>query len=167
MTVALQWRYMEVSDPDARPSLEPHPYLEDFEPRDPAKTWFTFRVEIGPADEDGADVFYGRFATVAAMKENEKEITQPHWSLPDHVIVMPAYSYEGFAGRMAEILKSCEDKTWLHSVRNLMKYFQWEFAGMHVANEGDFDADGNVTPQGRARQNEIEPLPWERADWVE
>ena len=98
------------------PDLEEGQY-----PEDPADCAVLLEAEIGPSDEDGADLFNFVVVTHRFLARE----AEPRWVRGQ--LVVPEFSWKAARDSLSKLLLSCSGNTWSEVSEKLSRYLHWEY----------------------------------------
>ena len=120
-------RWAWVFDKKMKPLLKgqdciDHDPIESWRPEDPAVVDYWLCLHIGPAEGQGADLFYVNvLSELAASTLPEEELARRK------KIVVPQYSWPAVMSAVDQILRASEGPDWAMIAEKLMRKFDWEF----------------------------------------
>src|SRR5207249_1355541 len=98
-----------------------HDPIESWRPEDPAVVDYWLCLHIGPAEEEGADLFYVNvLSELAARTLSEEELTRRK------KIVVQQYSWPAVMSALDQILRSSGGSDWVAIAEKLRTKFDWE-----------------------------------------
>lgn len=99
-----------------------HDPIEVWQPVDPLQVDYQLCLHIGPADSQGADLFYVRvLSDVAARQLDARELAR------EKKIVVEDYSWSGVMRAVDDILREIYGSSWDEIAQKLRQRFDWEF----------------------------------------
>ena len=97
--------------------------LKGWNPKSLEEIFISLDLEIGPADDDGINLFYVTLATPEALRKYRSgPILVEH-----RTIVIERYNYEDVLKGLNDIVRKCERNTWDECCAVLQRFFQWEY----------------------------------------
>lgn len=99
-----------------------HDPIDEWIPSSDTEVFYYLCLHIGPADNEGADLFNVQVVTPLAINEHNLGKT-----LSKYKIVVNPYSWDNVLSVLNEILYNCEGVNWNQQASQLSKYFDWEF----------------------------------------
>ena len=99
-----------------------HDPIEAWQPADPAHVDYWLCLHIGPAGQQGAELFYVNILSeVAARQLDTGEFAKRR------KIVLKDYSWSAVMHAIDDILRQVEGSSWSEITRKLNQKFDWEF----------------------------------------
>jgi hypothetical protein len=99
-----------------------HDPIESWQPKDSAEVDYWLCLHIGPADENGAEMFYVNvLSELAAGRLSEDELTRRK------KIIIKEYSWAAVKDAVGKILCSVDGPNWTVIATKLSDSFDWEF----------------------------------------
>ncbi|HBQ20134.1 MAG: Imm8 family immunity protein [Sandaracinaceae bacterium] len=96
-----------------------------WEPESDADVCFLLQIEIGPAGEEGADVFDCMVATPEGLRKLERP-GQPVIATRA-LLVFSSFSWTELFRVLDRLIASCEGHSWVETCDRLQRYFRWEY----------------------------------------
>ena len=97
-----------------------------WEAEDPSDVAILVEVEIGEEGQPEADVFQVMLVTPKGLERMAATKSEPV-ILDRALVVMREVSAPAFEEWLSSTLKKCAADTWVATVLNLQRYFQWEY----------------------------------------
>ena len=104
-----------------------HDPIDAWRPKNSEVVDYWLCLHIGPAEKEGADLFYVRVLSGSTG----------YASADGKMIVVSDYSWTAVLSRIEEIVSKSDGDNWNAVAKKLSEHFDWEF-------------DGYVEPKGRA-----------------
>ncbi|MHA3774823.1 Imm8 family immunity protein [Verrucomicrobiota bacterium sgz303538] len=98
-----------------------HDPIDRWMPESDADVYYSLCLHIGPADKEGADLFYVDVATPQAINEHNCGKQRRR-----RIVVNP-YSWENVLNEVHTTLEKCAGNNWSEQSELLAKHFDWEF----------------------------------------
>ena len=99
-----------------------HDPIEAWQPADPVHVDYQLCLHIGPADKQGADLFYVNILSeVSASELDAAELARRK------KIVVKDYSWNAVKHAIDDILHQINEPTWNQAALKLSQCFDWEF----------------------------------------
>lgn len=95
----------------------------DWAPQLDEPVWYELTLHIGPADQDGVDLYRVVVANAAGRRSQRPRTPAPP-------IVVEPYTWAAVLREVERRLEACEDVSWLGVQHALRTRFDWEYEGM-------------------------------------
>jgi len=112
-------------DPIIKSMHSPDVELQEWQPASLEDVCFLLQMEIGPAGEEGADVFDVMVATPEGLRRLQRQGEM--FISKRALFVVAHYSVDELLRSLAELVASCDGESWVQCVQKLQRYFQWEY----------------------------------------
>jgi len=102
--------------------------IDDFwswKPSDPQDVYFALSLNIGPEDEDGADIFEVVIATPLGLVGKAR--TGSNIIADRAILIVASYDRKEVLEHLGSILSKCASESWVESSQKLQRYFHWEY----------------------------------------
>jgi len=90
---------------------------------------YLLTLAISMAGQGGADLFYTRISTPAALAARTPEA--PTVMSSRAAMIVSAFHWPTVEQHLEKLMKSCAAPTWAESVERLLRYFSWEYEDSH------------------------------------
>ena len=99
-----------------------HDPIETWQPADSAHVDYWLCLHIGPADQQGAEMFYVNVLSEAAARQLDAGELEKRKK-----IVLRDYSWSAVMRAVDDILRQVEGSSWSEVAQTLSQKFDWEF----------------------------------------
>ncbi len=99
--------------------------LKNWVPGDDEPVLLLLQLEIGTADEDGADIFellVGSPQGLQTLAKSDTNIVSDRG-----LLVIKSFIWPDIAAHLSSIVASCGGDNWITVSQNLQRYFHWEY----------------------------------------
>jgi hypothetical protein len=100
-----------------------HDPIEAWQPTDPADVNYSLCLHIGPAEQQGADLFYVNILSEAAAFQLDVDGIMRR----KKVLIVTDYSWDAVMDEVDLILHKVEGASWVEIAQKLGQCFDWEF----------------------------------------